>query len=75
MRRTMAGWCCGVKLDDTMQPPGALSSGHFFRTSYLPTYGAAVFLLILVSAGLRAVGLISAGSGTPQIIWVSPRYC
>jgi hypothetical protein len=34
-----------------MQPPGGLASGRFFRTGYLPTYAAAVFLLILVWAG------------------------
>ena len=40
-----------MRLDDTMQPPGALASGRFFRTGYLPTYAAAVFLLVLVWAG------------------------
>jgi hypothetical protein len=44
-----------VKLDDAMQAPGALSSGRFFRTSYLPTYAAAVFLLILIWAGAPSV--------------------
>ena len=40
-----------MRLDDAMQPPGALASGRFFRTGYLPTYTAAVFLLVLVWAG------------------------
>ncbi|MGE5291830.1 MAG: hypothetical protein ACM3ML_32475 [Micromonosporaceae bacterium] len=40
-----------MKLEDIMQPPGALASGRFFRTGYLPTYAAAVFLLVLVWAG------------------------
>jgi hypothetical protein len=34
-----------------MQPPGPLASGRFFRTGYLPTYAAAVFLLVLLWAG------------------------
>lgn len=34
-----------------MQPPGMLSSGRFSRTGYLPTYAAAMFLLVLVWAG------------------------
>ena len=40
-----------MKLEDTIQAPGALSSGRFFRTGYLPTYGAAAFLLVLIWAG------------------------
>jgi hypothetical protein len=40
-----------VSLSATMQPPGGLASGRFFRTGYLPTYAAAVFLLSLVWAG------------------------
>jgi hypothetical protein len=40
-----------VKIEDVMQPPGGLSSGRFFRTGYLPTYAAAVFLLVLLWAG------------------------
>jgi hypothetical protein len=40
-----------VKLEDAMQPPGSLASGRFFRTGYLPTYAAAVFLLVLLWAG------------------------
>jgi hypothetical protein len=44
-------WSCSVKIDGTIQVPGALSSGRFFRTGYLPTYGAAFFLLILIWAG------------------------
>ena len=40
-----------MKLEDTIQAPGALSSGRFFRTGYLPTYGAAAFLLVLLWAG------------------------
>ena len=40
-----------MKFDDALQPPGALASGRFFRTGYLPTYAAAVFLLVLVWGG------------------------
>jgi hypothetical protein len=40
-----------VKIEDVMQPPAALSSGRFFRAGYLPTYAAAVFLLVLQWAG------------------------
>lgn len=40
-----------MTLSTTLQPPGGLASGRFFRTGYLPTYAAAVFLLILVWAG------------------------
>lgn len=40
-----------MKIEDTIQAPGALTSGRFFRTGYLPTYGAAVFLLVLIWAG------------------------
>src|SRR5215813_14206880 len=40
-----------MTLSDAMQPPGLLASGRFFRTGYLPTYAAAVFLLVLVWAG------------------------
>ena len=45
-----------MKLEDTIQAPGVLSSGRFFRTAYLPTYGAAAFLLVLHMGG---------GSGQP----------
>lgn len=34
-----------------MQAPGPLSSARFYRTGYLPTCAAAVFLLVLVWAG------------------------
>ena len=34
-----------------MQPTAGLSSGRSFRTGYLPTYAAAVFLLVLLWAG------------------------
>jgi hypothetical protein len=40
-----------MKLDAAMQPPGALASGRFFRTGYLPTYAAAIFLLVLFWGG------------------------
>jgi hypothetical protein len=40
-----------VKIEDVIQPPTGLSSGRFFRTGYLPTYAAAVFLLVLLWAG------------------------
>ena len=40
-----------MTFSDAMQPPGLLSSGRFFRTGYLPTYAAAIFLLILIWAG------------------------
>lgn len=40
-----------MKPDDTIQAPAALSSGRFFRTGYVPTYGAACFILILIWAG------------------------
>ena len=40
-----------VNLDTIMQPPGPLATGRFFRTGYLPTYAAAVFLLALVWGG------------------------
>jgi hypothetical protein len=40
-----------MKPEDAMQPPGALSSGRFFRTGYLPTYAATVFVLVLLWAG------------------------
>jgi hypothetical protein len=40
-----------VKIEDALQPVPGLSSGRFFRTGYLPTYAAAVFLLVLLWAG------------------------
>jgi hypothetical protein len=40
-----------MTLSDAMQPPGLLASGRFFRTGYLPTYAATVFLLVLIWAG------------------------
>jgi hypothetical protein len=41
-----------VKLDAvTRQPDGAGFGGRFYLVSYLPTYAAAVFLLVLVWAG------------------------
>ena len=40
-----------MKLDAAMRPPSDLASARFFRTGYLPTYAAAVFLLLLVWAG------------------------
>ena len=40
-----------MKIEDVLQPTAGLSSGRFFRTGYLPTYAAVVFLLVLVWAG------------------------
>jgi low affinity Fe/Cu permease len=40
-----------VNIEDVLQPTAGLSSGRFFRTGYLPTYAAAVFLLVLLWAG------------------------
>lgn len=40
-----------MKIEDVLQPTAGLSSGRFFRTGYLPTYAAAVFLLVLLWAG------------------------
>lgn len=40
-----------MNLGTTMQPPGGLASGRFFRTGYLPTYAAAIFLLVLIWGG------------------------
>ena len=40
-----------MKLDAVVKPPEGLASGRFFRTSYLPTCAAVVFLLVLVWAG------------------------
>lgn len=40
-----------MKLDSVIAPPDALASGRFFRTGYLPTYVAALYLLVLVWAG------------------------
>jgi hypothetical protein len=40
-----------VKIEDVLHPAAGLSSGRFFRTGYLPTYAAAVFLLLLLWAG------------------------
>jgi hypothetical protein len=40
-----------VKPDDTIQTLATVSSGRFFRTGFLPTYGAAFFVLILIWAG------------------------
>jgi hypothetical protein len=40
-----------MTLNAAMQPPGAMASGRFFRTGYLPTYAAAIFLLVLVWGG------------------------
>ena len=39
-----------MTISDAMTPPGLLASGRFFRTGYLPTYAATVFLLVLISA-------------------------
>ncbi len=40
-----------MTISDAMAPPGLLASGRFFRTGYLPTYAATVFLLVLIWAG------------------------
>src|SRR5262249_44935055 len=58
-----------MTLDDAMQPPGALASGRFFRVGYLPTYAAAVFLLVLVWAGApgRAVDFSQAWRTANQL--------
>ena len=40
-----------MKIEDALQPTAGLSSGRFFRTGYLPTYAATVFLLVLLWAG------------------------
>lgn len=43
-----------MKIEDVLQPTAGLSSGRFFRTGYLPTYAAVVFLLVLIWAGAPA---------------------
>jgi hypothetical protein len=40
-----------MSLDALANPPDALASPRFFRTSYLPTYAAALFVVALVWAG------------------------
>lgn len=40
-----------MKIEGVLTPTVGLSSGRFFRTGYLPTYAAAVFLLVLWWAG------------------------
>jgi hypothetical protein len=40
-----------MNIEDVLQPTAGLSSGRFFRTGYLPTYAATVFLLVLLWAG------------------------
>lgn len=40
-----------MSLDALANPPDVLASPRFFRTSYLPTYAAALFLIALVWAG------------------------
>lgn len=43
-----------MNLDTARQPFGAGSGGRFYLISYLPTYAAALFLLLLVWAGAPA---------------------
>jgi len=40
-----------MKIDLAMKPPEGLAAGRFFRTSYLPTFSAVIFLLVLIWAG------------------------
>lgn len=43
-----------MKLDAVTRPPADIGGGRFYLTGYLPTYAAALFLLLLVWAGAPA---------------------